>query len=354
MKEIRLLFFHPKPEFYSAFLGLNSLENEYKFIFTQDNPDYLIASEHIYYNKKMLNNFLSFIDDSKILIFAPGECIAPDMNIFDYAITFDDNLIYDDRTIRCLYPFSFEDVQDCSFDKKFDDMIISKPSTELESKKHFCNFIYSHSNAHPMRDTIFHQLNKYQSVDSLGSHLNNKKNVITRNEPDWMKLSVEMKRNYKFSIAAENACYKGYFTEKIITSFLARTIPIYWGCPNIAQYFNPEAFINCHNYNTIDEVIDVVKQINENDELWCKIISEPRRTKNQIMEHKLQLGKYRNFLYNIFSQDKISAKRVGIGKHPRKYYKILSEALNLYLTIRIIDLRRISSFLKKLLKYIKV
>ena len=35
----------------------------------------------------------------------------------------------------------------------------------------------------------------------------------------------------------------GYFTEKIMDCLLTKTIPIYWGCPNIADYFDPTGWL---------------------------------------------------------------------------------------------------------------
>ena len=35
-----------------------------------------------------------------------------------------------------------------------------------------------------------------------------------------------------------------YFTEKIVDAFLTGTIPIYCGCPNIADYFDPKGIFH--------------------------------------------------------------------------------------------------------------
>jgi hypothetical protein len=46
---------------------------------------------------------------------------------------------------------------------------------------------------------------------------------------------------YRFSIALENSIYPDYWTEKIGDCFLAGTVPIYCGCPNISEYFPEQA-----------------------------------------------------------------------------------------------------------------
>lgn len=47
----------------------------------------------------------------------------------------------------------------------------------------------------------------------------------------------------QFHVAIENCRMPDYFTEKIIDCFRTRTVPIYWGCTNIAEYFNPRGMI---------------------------------------------------------------------------------------------------------------
>ena len=42
---------------------------------------------------------------------------------------------------------------------------------------------------------------------------------------------------YNYSLAFENGNLNGYFTEKINDVFMAYTMPIYWGAPDINKYF---------------------------------------------------------------------------------------------------------------------
>ncbi len=49
--------------------------------------------------------------------------------------------------------------------------------------------------------------------------------------------------DFKYSIAIENSSHWGYFTEKILDCYLSYTMPIYFGCPNIHEYFDPDSMI---------------------------------------------------------------------------------------------------------------
>jgi len=50
---------------------------------------------------------------------------------------------------------------------------------------------------------------------------------------------------YRFSAVIENARETDYFSEKLIDAFLCLTVPVYWGCPNITDYFDPAGMVIC-------------------------------------------------------------------------------------------------------------
>lgn len=63
-------------------------------------------------------------------------------------------------------------------------------------------------------------------------------------------------RDYKFSIAIENELVAGFFTEKIIDCLITGTVPIYWGCPEIGEFFDPRGIIR---FETLDELQNILK-----------------------------------------------------------------------------------------------
>jgi hypothetical protein len=54
-----------------------------------------------------------------------------------------------------------------------------------------------------------------------------------------------------FSIIVENTQHRNYFTEKIVDCFLAKTIPLYWGCPNIDDFFDKAGIIKFTDVNEL-------------------------------------------------------------------------------------------------------
>jgi hypothetical protein len=65
-----------------------------------------------------------------------------------------------------------------------------------------------------------------------------------------------------FHIAMENSRIRGYFSEKIVDCFITYTIPIYFGCPNIGDFFHKEGIIIA---NSVDEIIEIVNNLTEED-----------------------------------------------------------------------------------------
>ncbi len=147
-------------------------------------------------------------------------------------------------------------------------------------KNKFCNFVYSNTNprlpATILRKKFCQQLMQYKHVDCAGKVLNNTVELQLADRGHLLYTNkLKFIAKYKFSIAFENRIYLNYVTEKIYDAFVVGSIPIYRGCPEIAKFFNPEAFINCADYASFEEVIERVKQVDNDPALYKKYISAP-------------------------------------------------------------------------------
>ena len=58
--------------------------------------------------------------------------------------------------------------------------------------------------------------------------------------------------DFQFSIAIENSSQKYYFSEKLIDCLLTKTIPIYYGCTNISEYFDTQGWIILETTNVFE------------------------------------------------------------------------------------------------------
>ena len=64
----------------------------------------------------------------------------------------------------------------------------------------------------------------------------------------------------QFGVVVENVSHRNYFSEKILDCFLLKTIPVYWGCSNIGDFFDTDGIILINN---IDDMIEVCNNLTE-------------------------------------------------------------------------------------------
>ena len=72
----------------------------------------------------------------------------------------------------------------------------------------------------------------------------------------------------------ENSKGDGYISEKIVDSFRAGTIPIYYGDYIIDEFINPKTYILIYGENDIERKIEYIKKIDNNDTLYLSIMKE--------------------------------------------------------------------------------
>ena len=115
------------------------------------------------------------------------------------------------------------------------------------------------------------------------------------------KEKFEILRRSKFTIAVEGCNYKGVTTEKIEQPLTCHSIPIYYGNENITNDYSEKAFVNCHSFNSIKDVVEFIIDLDENDDKYIKMLCEyPLARKNLLDDYS---ARFSDFLYNIFDQE---------------------------------------------------
>ena len=253
------------------------LRKKYQVIISEK-PDYLFYScfsdEHFKYDC--------------VKIFATGENMCPDFNLCDYALGFE-YMSYEDRYLR--YPIYASDY--ITWDRLKTKQDITE--AEVANKTEFCGYVVSNNFGNPIREVFFDQLSEYKKVNSGGRFRNN------IGEPQGVKDKHGFLSKHKFTLAFENSSHNGYLTEKLPQALAAGTIPIYWGDPTVATQFNEKAFINCHNYKNMDEVVERIKEIDENDQLLLEILQQPAVV-NPLIKPEFFDSQLESFILHIFQQ----------------------------------------------------
>ncbi|MEX5598600.1 hypothetical protein [Pseudophaeobacter sp. C1-32P7] len=60
---------------------------------------------------------------------------------------------------------------------------------------------------------------------------------------------------FRYSVVIENVQEPNCFTEKLIDAILCETVPIYWGCPNIGDFFDTEGMILCNDLADMERAV---------------------------------------------------------------------------------------------------
>lgn len=234
-----------------------------------------------------------------IKVYFTGENQVPNFNLCDFALGFH-YIDFEDRYFRLpLYRL---------YEKSYNDKINQREIKKINlNSKGFCSYIQSANCADEIREVFFNKLNNYRPIDSGGRHLNNIGYQV-KNKLDFIK-------NYKFNIAFENSFSKGYTSEKILDSFAANTIPVYWGNPLVYKDFNDKAFINVHDFSNLDAVIEFIKFLDKNDEEYKKILS-------QKIYHEQQENEFDELIISFFDNILLSNLNVERPYNYRKHQLI--------------------------------
>ncbi len=88
--------------------------------------------------------------------------------------------------------------------------------------------------------------------------------------------------SYKYSLAIENFQNEYYWSEKIADCFLSWTMPIYFGCTKITDYFPAEAIIQLDNIDSPD-IVKKIQEISRSDR-WEKSIEAIEYARNLVLQ----------------------------------------------------------------------
>ncbi|AHN42215.1 glycosyltransferase family 10 domain-containing protein [Helicobacter pylori] len=281
-------------------------------------------------------------------VFYTGENEAPNFNLFDYAIGFDE-LDFNDRYLRMPLYYAYLHykamlVNDTTspYKLKADSLYtLKKPSHKFKEnhpnlcalinnesdplKRGFASFVASNANA-PIRNAFYEALNSIESVAGGGA-VKNTLGYKVKNKNEFLS-------QYKFNLCFENSQGYGYVTEKILDAYFSHTIPIYWGSPSVAKDFNPKSFVNVHDFKNFDEAIDYIRYLHAHKNAYLDMLYEnPLNTIDGKagFYQDLSFEKILDFFKTILENDTI----YHCDAHSSVFYRDLNEPL-----VSVDDLRR--------------
>ena len=260
MKTVKIKFVGVYEGFEPEWMEIyNILKRHYDVQIVEDDPDYILCDS--------FEPYYEYLHYPQVRILVNGENYVPDFNFVDYSISrypiqFGDRNFY---MPGCVYPISHWlalPKMNRNYDLDF-----------VRGKKYFANFISGHESEGGIRGGFFKKLCEYKRVESPGRYLNN---MPDNTQVRWSNDSkTDFQRQCKFTLCFESTAHDGFITEKITDAFFAETIPVYYGSSNIKEIFNEKAFINCADYASFDDVIEKIKELDQDDEKYLEMMRQP-------------------------------------------------------------------------------
>jgi len=159
--------------------------------------------------------------------------IKENFDLFDEIFTFDSELLE-------LSPkFTLVPLGGCWIE--FQDRLVHDKTRNLSAIVSNKRFLPGHKLRHDIVD-------RFNGIDVFGGGY----------EPIENKISGL--KDYRFQIVVENCKKDYYFSEKLIDCFVTGTIPIYWGCPSIGDFFDLGGVIT---FDTVEELGIILNTLNE-------------------------------------------------------------------------------------------
>lgn len=145
------------------------------------------------------------------------------------------------------------------FSEIYDNEWMKTPKTQ------FCAMIFN--NPVEMRVEMFNKLSQYKVVHGYGKPFGN-----------WFDgeyTKYDILSHYRFSVCFENRSYEGYYTEKPFHAKTSGTIPIYFSDKRIREDMNEKAFIHFGDFDNLDNLIEYVKKVDDDHDLYMEYFNQP-------------------------------------------------------------------------------
>jgi len=282
------------------------LSRKYTVIIDSVKPDLIFYSDYGF-------NYLKY---NCKRIYWTGENIRPDFTGFDFGFTcdFSKNKKHYRLPLYSLY------IDELGISQKINDLKTKQEYVqEWKKKTKFCCMVVSNPRAR-FRLDFFEKLSKVKRVDSGGKVLNNIGGPV--------KDKLAFIQKYKFVLAFENELQEGYTTEKILEPAIKDCIPIYWGNKSVHLDFNPKRFINYHDFNSEEELINKIIEIDDNPEMAVDMLMNPILNQDRISSD-LEIQLVLSHIESIINSNSPPIAKTIIGKF--HYLKIRSKRIPKYL-----------------------
>ena len=270
-------------------------EGHYKLVWTTERPHLILIEMGVgLLKKEFTEQALKLGNRSSFFIFWTLEPSLPHSELADHHISYHHNTTTNTWFPEMLY----------QLDEDFVALLDGQPTQRFltnrkKPKPNFCAFVQHQSvsstagvrkNFHTdsilahikARNDFCAELMKYKKVLCPSQVMNNVPKPDYMREGEFTTGLIRYLSECKFFICFENTSSSRqdpngmkYVTPKILAAFIAGSIPIYSGYREIAELFNPAAFINAHDFASHQELIEYIKEVDNSPELTAAYQNAP-------------------------------------------------------------------------------
>ncbi len=161
--------------------------------------------------------------------------------------------------------------------KNYDELV----TANLPDKIHHISWIAGNATDLPGHHKRTKLLNYVMQNEKTGIHFFGR--AVKYIEDKWDGLAP-----YKYTVIIQNSSSPDYWTDVVSDSFLSWTVPIYFGCTNLEEYFPQDSFIKIDSIDDPSRCLDLITSVIKNDD-WEKRLPSIERSR------QLVLNKYQFF-----------------------------------------------------------
>jgi len=140
------------------------------------------------------------------------------------------------------------------------------PPDEKNSGR-LCAVLISHRDRCSDRVAYVKELMRHADIHSYGKVLNNRA-LPERDLGTATKL--KLLRSYKFTLAFENSVCRDYVTEKLFDPFMAGSVPIYRGAPNVEEFVpGDHCYINTADFASPRHLAEYLQHLDSDEKAYA-------------------------------------------------------------------------------------
>jgi len=171
-----------------------------------------------------------------------------------------EKLIRNHKFYDLILAWNNEVLSQCGNAKLFPIGAVWTQEADISQKQFQVSYLISDKNmcyGHKYRHDIFRSLPDVINCHNHGQ-LSMPVRITKHRSPPWLPNKRDLLVPFQFSIIMENCQHINNFTEKINDACATKTIPIYWGAPNIGDFYNPDGILS---WNGTQDLMDILHSL---------------------------------------------------------------------------------------------